>query len=561
MCGIFCNISRDNIQTTCNHELLKNRGPDAFNVTEISLDGDWKASFAGSTLWTQGLNIKSQPLAHSNGSILLWNGDKYSDLHASSNCTRSINENDSEDVLYHLVNGNISYFEQITGPYAFIFYNSKKNELWFGRDVLGRHSLLWLISQKSIILSSVAEHKSLNVLTEVPSCGLFKILLTTCDISIELFPWSHMIPKEITSDVSFSVKDLLYHNILGRCTDYHWTIMKPSDDEPTLLNFDEGPEVVFPHFLEIPYYLITVNKLKDLLFKSVQRRVITKPDFCKNCLLKNVDCKHAKIGILFSGGLDSAILALITDNFVPEEEPIDLFNVSFARDSKQKFDNVPDRKTGKRTLEELKLLCPKRCWNFVEINISQEELKHERHNHIVYLIYPLSSVLDDSLGCAVWFAARGKGLVNEQPYTSPARVVLLGMGADEMFGGYSRHRATFRNNGWKGLTHDLYNDLRHIGERNLGRDNRVVSDHGRVPRMPYLDEEFVALVDSLPTWFRCCLNPKIARGIGDKLVLRLLAWKLGLRSAASLPKKALQFGSHIANPKDKGHVTSKNLMT
>lgn len=129
----------------------------------------------------------------------------------------------------------------------------------------------------------------------------------------------------------------------------------------------DGPEVIFPQFLEIPYYLNTVNKLKDLLFKSVKRRVVTKPEFCQNCLLKNIDCKHAKIGILFSGGLDSAIIALISDNFVPEDEPIDLFNVSFARDDKKKFDIVPDRKTGKRTLQELRLLCPKRHWNFVEV--------------------------------------------------------------------------------------------------------------------------------------------------------------------------------------------------
>ncbi|CAH1388564.1 unnamed protein product [Nezara viridula] len=426
MCGIFCNIYRDNVQVKCYHQLLKNRGPDAFNVTEISLDDNWKGSFAGSTLWTQGLNIKSQPLIHPNGSILLWNGDKYSDLNASSNFKNNITENDSEEVLYNLVNGNISYFEQITGPYAFIFYNSEKNELWFGRDVLGRHSLLWHVSQKSIILSSVAEPKSCNILKEVPSCGIFKISLTTCDISIDLFPWSHMIPKEITSDVPFFVKDLLYHNILGKSTDYYWTIMKPSENESALLNFAEGPEVVFPQFLEIPYYLNTVNKLKDLLFKSVKRRVITKPDFCKDCLLKNIDCKHAKIGILFSGGLDSAIIALITDNFVPEDEPIDLFNVSFARDQEQKYDIVPDRKTGKRTLQELRLLCPKRCWNFVEINVTQEELKDERHKHIINLIYPLSSILDDSLGCAIWFAARGKGLLNEKLYTSPTRVFTLG---------------------------------------------------------------------------------------------------------------------------------------
>jgi len=38
------------------------------------------------------------------------------------------------------------------------------------------------------------------------------------------------------------------------------------------------------------------------------------------------------------------------------------------------------------------------------------------------LILPLTTVLDDSIGCALWFAARGKGLLDGMPYTTTARV-------------------------------------------------------------------------------------------------------------------------------------------
>ncbi len=43
------------------------------------------------------------------------------------------------------------------------------------------------------------------------------------------------------------------------------------------------------------------------------------------------------------------------------------------------------------------------------------------------LVYPLNTVLDDSIGCAVWFAARGQGHVQNEggelrPYNSTARV-------------------------------------------------------------------------------------------------------------------------------------------
>lgn len=59
-----------------------------------------------------------------------------------------------------------------------------------------------------------------------------------------------------------------------------------------------------------------------------------------------------------------------------------------------------------------------------QINVRQEELQDLRRQHIADLIYPLKSILDDSLGCALWFAARGKGVINGQPYTSSARVRL-----------------------------------------------------------------------------------------------------------------------------------------
>lgn len=48
-----------------------------------------------------------------------------------------------------------------------------------------------------------------------------------------------------------------------------------------------------------------------------------------------------------------------------------------------------------------------------------------RNSTIRHLVHPLCTVLDDSIGCALWFASRGRGLLypSMQPYQSNARVI------------------------------------------------------------------------------------------------------------------------------------------
>ncbi|KAK9816929.1 hypothetical protein WJX72_007151 [[Myrmecia] bisecta] len=131
-----------------------------------------------------------------------------------------------------------------------------------------------------------------------------------------------------------------------------------------------------------------------------------------------------------------------------------------------------------------------------------------RHReHLLSLLAPARTIMDLNIGAALWLAARGKGrmrlvhgcaqAVPEGPgqwFRSAARVVLLGHGADEQCAGYGRHRTHFRLHGWQGLQNELAVDMRRLWQRNLGRDDRLVADHGREARHPFLDEDFMALL-------------------------------------------------------------------
>lgn len=83
------------------------------------------------------------------------------------------------------------------------------------------------------------------------------------------------------------------------------------------------------------------------------------------------------------------------------------------------------------------------------------------------------------------------------------------MGADELFGGYTKHRAAFKNGSWLGLHKALDVDWNNLPYRNLGRDNRVTCDHGRDLRLPYLDEHVVEFVRSLPCWEKYVYKPHL----------------------------------------------------
>jgi asparagine synthetase B (glutamine-hydrolysing) len=98
---------------------------------------------------------------------------------------------------------------------------------------------------------------------------------------------------------------------------------------------------------------------------------------------------------------------------------------------------------------------------------------------------------------------------------------LSGLGADEQLAGYGRHRSAFMFRGWQGLQQELEKDTYRLWKRNLGRDDRIISDHSREVRFPFLDENVMIYVNTVPLYKVCNLNEK--QGYGDKKLLRMVS--------------------------------------
>lgn len=314
----------------------------------------------------------------------------------------------------------------------------------------------------------------------------------------------------------------------------------------------------------------SVLRLEKLLTDSVALRVLNIPDPPSTTEVSHGDSSSTptRLAVLFSGGLDCTVLARLAHSLLPISEPIDLLNVAFQNprihkttdDDEQSylaaFESCPDRITGRASFAELCEVCPGRQWRFVAINVPYTETVAHRDT-IMTLMHPHNTEMDLSIACALYFAARGTGLMttNEasasaplpQLYTTQARVLLSGLGADELFAGYTRHATAFNRYGFQGLLDELNLDIGRLGKRNLGRDDRAITNWGKEARFPFLDESLVAWALAAP------VSDKYDFGASEntngdlsaqlescKKVLRCLAWRLGMHKVAAEKKRAVR---------------------
>lgn len=584
MCGIFCSISQSEKQCEALHselaQFLHNRGPDVQDTQQVD-----NVLLAGNVLWQQGETPQKQPIIAGH-LALLFNGDLYgledkkqSDsawlMQQLTKCSEQEEEEEKDTAL-------VSLLQQLQGPYCLVLYNRCQFILkiyiyvfnltlhsacrltatvYFCRDALGRNSLLIERQAQCIRLLSTSCHVSHSLCLELPPLGLYKLQVKQLDKCL-LYPW-----QQLNQDAEQQLQRLeasmqWTQTQVERAIAPSWLQRAEADTSDSSYDLYalvkdavELPlEELYQHLLQHLPLQQTLQRFDELLQLSVAQRVQCTAPICRKC--GGHRCAHAKVSLLFSGGIDCSILALLADRYVPRDEPIELINVAFERVASgvaatADMWNVPDRQTAKQSHMELQSLCPTRQWQLLEVNVTRDELRRQLRQHICQLIYPLQTVLDECLGCAFWFAAAAT--------ESTARVALLGSGADELFGGYTRHRNAYRRAGGDqaALHAELEMDWQRIPARNLARDDRVIADSGKTARAPFIEEQVASFVRSLTPQQRCCYA--LPEGVGDKLLLRLYGYTLGLRDAVLLKKRAIQFGSRIADKKQQATDISEYL--
>lgn len=171
MCGIHAAISKTAPPLISPYlkSCLGNRGPDHTGqlVTRLSDAQDANPTFitlTSTVLALRGDHVTEQPLVHpQTESALCWNGEAW------KVGGRPLQGNDSQAILNLLSETSVSaagnveaildVLLSIQGPFAFVYFDKPARRLYYGRDRLGRRSLLIRPSPDnlSLVLSSIAD--------------------------------------------------------------------------------------------------------------------------------------------------------------------------------------------------------------------------------------------------------------------------------------------------------------------------------------------------------------------------------------------------------------------
>lgn len=230
------------------------------------------------------------------------------------------------------------------------------------------------------------------------------------------------------------------------------------------------------------------NTLKSLIIKAVEKRT--------------ADIKKA--GVLFSGGIDSTLLALL----LSERIRIKCYTAGFY--------GAPDIEWSQIVADEMGFKL-----KVIEMDDVETLVKN--------VVKTIGTTNLMKVGVAMPLYACCKQCRED--------VIFSGVGSEEIFAGYERHINALKH-GFHAMQHEMWKGIETMWERDLQRDDLVASYFSKELRAPFVDryviDEAMQIHPSL----------KYSNGL-KKYVLRRIAQEIGVpEKVCKRPKKAAQYGSY-----------------
>lgn len=242
-------------------------------------------------------------------------------------------------------------------------------------------------------------------------------------------------------------------------------------------------------------YEILKKEVKGLLIKAVSKRI---PD--------------KKFGILFSGGVDSTLIALICKQLGLD------FTCYTAGLKEGNFEVPSDIVYSKKIAKK---------YGF-KLKIKTLDLKEtEKYIKKIAPLIEDNTVVKVGVALPLYAAC-------EMAKKDKVKVIFSGLGAEEIFAGYERHKKS------SNVNNECLSGLLKIYERDLYRDDTVSMNNKIELRLPFLDKELVEYSLKIPGKYKL-------KEEHSKFILRDIAEELGLEKEFAFRKKVgAQYGSKFS---------------
>ena len=244
------------------------------------------------------------------------------------------------------------------------------------------------------------------------------------------------------------------------------------------------------------------EKLLNLLRASIQRRLPS----------------GEKFGVLFSGGLDSTLIA-----YLCRELDADFVCFTVAVDE-----------PGMKEAEDLSYAT--RIAADLGLPVRVKKIGVDDVERYLKEVVPL---IDDTDGVKISVAVPLYAAC-EMAKEEGIHTVFSGLGTEELFAGYERHKRVKHG----AVNSECLAGLLGMHERDLYRDAMVAKSHGISLRAPFLAPDFVAYALRIPAAYKLA-------GDTDKAILREIARDLGLKDVARRKKRAVQYGANVVKAIEK----------
>ena len=423
MCGIFSYISKN---SKTNEILLEegnkcsHRGPDNTQFQCFKYN-DYNINYIFHRLAINGLNEGSnQPLTINNISLIC-NGEiyNYKEL-AIEYEIELLTGSDCEIIIHLYYKIGIQCIKLLDGVFSFVLFDNTNGLIYVGHDPIGIRSLYMIYDKDDLIVAS-----------EMKSLVYFQ--------------------KEIKMVEPGVYYELNLNNEQLEKIKYFYLDFKTKYIEDT----------------------ISINMIRELLYKSVQKRLLTDRPF----------------GCLLSGGIDSSIITAIVNKLIHKDgKKVNTFSIG--------FENSPDILNAEKVALHLGT-------NHKTFIVTEQEML----NAIEPTIKQIESYDTTTVRASVPMYLLSK-YINE---TTDVKVIYSGEGADELSGSYLYFHNAPSPLSFQKECIRLIQDVQYF---DVLRGDKTTAGNGLEIRVPFFDKKFVQEYMSIKP------SLKVVRNGYEKYLLR-----------------------------------------